>query len=533
MEPGYIFRYRAGRVTMADTVTETAASALPAALAVVGFPYAALLGLRALSTQRGHGPLFGVSLLAVALLGFLAWLGIEVELPLTVGGAGGTETRVVEIPTLRTLAEIAFASALSSLVVQSLDLALRSRGKDRLLQFQRLALWMVGVIVGLVVIYQVHFAETLPVRTAVLSIGGASVFIVGLALQSALGNVFAGYGLQASKVFRKGDFVLLGNPASGGVVGTVWDSTLATTRIMTRDGHMMVIPNGQLLGRDFRNLDQPDPRLREHVRVGISYEVPPAAVKDAAMQVMRSERNVLQEPAPMVWLVDFGDSSIVYELVFWIPSWNERDDTLDRVRTRLWYALKDTGIEIPFPIRTVRMASADEERTRGEAAAGRTDAAERALRACALFDDRAMGAAERRELARAAGVTTLARGEQLVRRGDASDSMFVVADGTCEVVLPSGERITMGPGSHFGEVALITGQPRTADVLVASDTATVIRLPRSGVEPILTRRPEFGTRVESVARERRHATLGAEPHAAAPRGPIGFVTALLRLLRPF
>ena len=251
------------------------------------------------------------------------------------------------------------------------------------------------------------------------------------------------------------------------------------------------------------------------------------------MQVLRSERHVLADPAPMVWLVDFGDSSITYELVFWIPSWNERDDTLDRVRTRLWYALKDTGIEIPFPIRTVRMASADEERARGQAASERVDAAERALRACVLFDDRAITPAERRELARAAGVSTLSRGEELVRRGDASDSMFVVADGTCEVLLPSGERIAMGPGSHFGEVALVTGQPRTADVVVASDGATVIRLPRAGVEPILTRHPEFGTRVETVARERRHATMGADPRAATARGPIGFVTALFRLLRPF
>ena len=513
--------------------TQAPASHLPTVLAMVGFPYAALLGVRALRPGRNLGPMYGVSLLALALFGFLAWLGVEVDLPLTVGGAGTAESRVVDIPVLRTLAEVAAASALTSLLVQALDLALRSRGMDRLLQFQRMALWLVGVVVGLVVIYQVHFAETLPVRTAVLSIGGASVFIVGLALQSALGNVFAGYGLQASKVFRKGDFVLVGTPGSGGFVGTVWDSTLATTRILTRDGHMMVVPNGQLLSKDFRNLDQPTPRLREHVRVGIAYDVPPAVVKDAALQILRTEPHVLPDPAPAAWLVDFGDSSIAYELVFWIPSYAERDDTLDSVRTRLWYALKDGGIEIPFPIRTVRMASADEERARAAAVHGRVETADRALRTCPLFDDRAIASPERRELARAAGVVTLGRGEHLVRRGDASDSMFVVAEGRCEVVLPSGERLAVEPGGHFGEVALITGQPRTADVLVASDSATVIRLPRASVAPILTRRPEFGTRIQTVARERRDATMGPDSAASAPRGTIGFFAALLRLLRPF
>jgi small-conductance mechanosensitive channel len=476
--------------------------------------------------------MYGASLLALALFGFLAWLGIEVGLPLTVGG-GTSETRVVDIPVLRTVAELAAASALASLLVQALDLALRSRGLDRLLQFQRMALWLVGVIAGLVVIYQVHFAETLPVRTAVLSIGGASVFVVGLALQSALGNVFAGYGLQASKVFRKGDFVMVGTPGSGGVVGTVWDSTLATTRVLTRDGHMMVVPNGQLLAREFRNLDQPSRRLREHVRVGIAYDVPPAVVKDAALQILRTEPHVLRDPAPAVWLADFGDSSIAYELVFWIPGYSERDDTLDSVRTRLWYALQDAGIEIPFPIRTVRMASADEERARAAATQDRVETADRALRACPLFDERAMAGQERRELARAAGVVSLGRGEPLVRRGEASDAMFVVAEGRCEVVLPSGERIAVEPGGHFGEVALVTGQPRTADVVVASDSATVLRLPRASVAPILTRRPEFGTRIESVARERRDAAVGPDAAGPAPHGTVGFFTALLRLLRPF
>ncbi|NBP52433.1 MAG: cyclic nucleotide-binding domain-containing protein, partial [Actinobacteria bacterium] len=141
--------------------------------------------------------------------------------------------------------------------------------------------------------------------------------------------------------------------------------------------------------------------------------------------------------------------------------------------------------------------------------------------------------AERRELARAAGVVTLARGEAVVRRGEASDSMFVVAEGNCEVTLPSGERIAIGPGGHFGEVALVTGRPRTADVLVTSDAATLVRLPRASVEPILTRRPEFGTRIETVARERRHAAVGPEAAGANPRGTIGFFAALVRLLRPF
>jgi small-conductance mechanosensitive channel/CRP-like cAMP-binding protein len=513
---------------------ESNAFPLSTVLALAGFPYAALAGVRALRPSIGGGPVYGGSLIAFAVLGFLAWLGVEVELPITIAGPAGSEPNVVDIPICRTLAELAAGSAVSAFLVRATDLWQRARGKDHLLQFQRIVLWLVGVVLSLVVIYQAHFAATLPIRTAVLSIGGASVFIVGLALQSALGNVFAGYGLQASRVFRKGDHVQLGLPGSGSaVVGNILDSTLATTRIITRDGQVLVVPNGALLSKDFMNLDQPTPRLREKVRVGISYEVPPARVKDAAHGILSTEPNVLGDPAPNVWLVDYGDSSIVYELVFWIPGYQVRDETLDRVRTRLWYALKDCGIEIPFPIRTVRMAGMDEERARGEREQRAAADAHDALARCPLFAAGSIQDAERREVARAAVPVRVEAGQHVVRRGEQSDSMFVVTEGACEVVLPSGQRIEIGPGGHFGEIALVTGERRTADVVAVRGAASLLRLPRSSVEPILARHREFGTKVSAVAHERRAAALGDQPVRGMVRSATGFARSLLRMVRPF
>jgi CRP-like cAMP-binding protein len=144
-----------------------------------------------------------------------------------------------------------------------------------------------------------------------------------------------------------------------------------------------------------------------------------------------------------------------------------------------------------------------------------------------------MSAAERRELSRAAIECSFSSGEHVVRRGEESDAMFVVVEGACAVVLPNGDRIPLGPGAHFGEIALVTGERRTADVVADSERTNLLRLPKASVEPVLARRPEFQTRVAAIARERREATLGAGAAPSNREEGSGFIRALLRLIRPF
>jgi small-conductance mechanosensitive channel len=498
--------------------------------AMIGFAYLALLGIRTIRRSGGELTGLGTSMLLAAISGYVAFIGLDVNLPITVGAGTDEGPHSVHIPLLRTLAELAFASVAGSLIARTIDINRRKSGKERLVKLQRAAIWLGTLLLGAALVYQVHFAAHLSLQTAFLSIGGASVFIIGLGLQATLGNVFAGYNLQVSRIIRKGDIVQLGR---NGTVGTVWDTTLSTTRIVTRDGEMLVLPNSAVLQKDLMNLDQPVPRLRQSIRIGISYDAPPALVKDVALQVLAADPDVLDDPAPKVWVADFADSAMIYDLCFWIRSYRERDDALDRVRTRLWYALKEARIEIPFPQRSVRMVSAEDVRRQEDATVLRMKDAEERLRACELFDDGTVTAAVRRELARAATEYSFASGEPVVRLGEESDAMFVVATGTCDVVLPNGQRVTLARGSHFGEIALLTGEPRTADVVAGADGTTVLRLPRASVSPILLAQPRFRDRFSAIANERRDALelpgSGEGEHQRHP-GPIRF---LFQLLRPF
>jgi len=498
--------------------------------AMIGFAYLALLGIRTIRRSGGELTGLGTSMLLAAISGYVAYIGIDVNAPITVGAGTANGPHSVSIPVMRTVAELAFASVAGSLISRIIDINRRKSGKERLVKLQRVAIWLGTLLLGVVIVYQVHFAAHLSLQTAFLSIGGASVFIIGLGLQATLGNVFAGYNLQASRIFRKGDIVQIGRD---GIVGTVWDTTLSTTRIVTRDGEMLVLPNSAVLQKDFMNLDQPVPRLRQSIRIGVTYDAPPALVKDVALQVLAADPDVLDDPAPKVWVADFADSAMIYDLRFWIRSYRERDDALDRVRTRMWYALKEAGIEVPFPQRTVRMVGTEEMRRQEEATLLRMRSAEAHLRACELFNDGTVTAVVRRELARAATEHPFAAGDAVVRRGEQSDAMFVVATGTCEVVLPNGQRVSLACGSHFGEIALLTGEPRTADVVAGPDGATVLRLPRASVTPVLLDQARFRDRFSAIANERRDAleipASGGTQHQHHP----GALRFLFQLLRPF
>ena len=150
-----------------------------------------------------------------------------------------------------------------------------------------------------------------------------------------------------------------------------------------------------------------------------------------------------------------------------------------------------------------------------------------------LFDDATVASAARRELARAGTEVTFGAGESIVRQGDDSDAMFVVVSGTCEVLLPGNQRVELHPGAHFGELALLTGDPRTADVRAGGNGAHVLRLPRASVTPVLLQQPRFRDRFSAIAKERLDALA---PHAAEQVAhsrhptPLRF---LFQLLRPF
>lgn len=309
--------------------------------------------------------------------------------------------------------------------------------------------------------------------------------VIGLSLQDILGNLFAGLALQMERPYKLGEWISVGDK-EGIVIQMNW----RTLTIRTRDGDNVTIPNATVSKDIVTNHSRPDRNHMCRVEVGLSYDSKPDTVKSIITSTLEKMDGVLDLPPPRVFLKQFSDYSILYEVRFWINEYHRRPELENIVRTRIWYSLRRNGMTIPFPIRdvTVREVSRqDEDRVREDL---RMEVV-RGLRGVELF--RPLTDQQIEELARHSSRLIYSSGETLVRQGDSGDSLFIITGGEVEITVSDGSgRSThvadLTAGDYFGEMSLLTGEPRTASVTATGETE-VIMVRKSGMSALLEQEP--------------------------------------------
>jgi CRP-like cAMP-binding protein len=200
------------------------------------------------------------------------------------------------------------------------------------------------------------------------------------------------------------------------------------------------------------------------VRLGVAYEAPPHAVKEVLGRVAADLPRVLDRPAPQILTHEFADSGVVYECRLWTRRPWLAADVTDDFLTRAHAALARAGMEIPFPQRSVRMVV---PRTGADHVAAGLEALEHS----ALFGGLPESAL--RLLAGTARWQEFAPGESVVREGEASRALFVVARGEAVVERAGKEIARVEKGEVFGEMAFLSGAPRAATVRADSALAVI------------------------------------------------------------
>ncbi len=322
------------------------------------------------------------------------------------------------------------------------------------------------------------------------------VGIIGWAMQDLLGNVISGVALQLGRPFKSGDWLII-ETHHAEVIEVNWRST----RLRTNDDHYLDIPNASIVRSTIVNLSYPSHLHAMRIRLGVDGEAPPNRVKAILLDATRGSHGVLATPPPKIFLVDFADSSITYEVKFWIENHADYNEISDSLRTSLWYALQRAKIAIPSPIRTVHI-----ERKRPTACRlpeeMRALLREKPFFRC-LTDDQV------REILDAATLLLFGRGECIVEQGAEGSSMFVLVTGRAAVSVRHHD-LENGPthlaelhaGDYFGEMSLLTGEQRSATVTATSD-CEILEIAKSQLARILQENSALLTSLSEMLAQRR------------------------------
>lgn len=312
------------------------------------------------------------------------------------------------------------------------------------------------IVQDTIVIALFAIAATLILQEKIFATTAVGAVVIGFALQDTLGNLFAGLAIQIEKPFRVGQWVNL-----DGKDGLVREITWRATKLRTKSGNFIVVPNSVLSKDTITNYSEPSSDTRVELDVPASYDTPPNDVKAVILGAIKDEPLLSPAHEPEVLVVNFADSAIVYRVRVWTADFSADERIRDRIRTAVYYAFRRARIEIPYPFQV------QIERTDAAVPSRGTEAA--ALSRVEIFS--ALDDGERAALARAATPSLYAAGERVVRQGEPGSSMFVVLKGEAAVVLDTGQEVArVGPGGFFGEMSLLTGAPRTATVKTVVDS---------------------------------------------------------------
>ena len=333
------------------------------------------------------------------------------------------------------------------------------------------------------------------------------VGIIGFAMQDLLGNIIAGIALELGKPFKTGDW-LQRDKINAEVIEVNWRST----RLRTTDDIYLDIPNKAIVGATITNFTHPNRQHAIRIRVGFEYQTAPNTARHALVRATAGARGVLKSPPPKVFLTDFADSAIVYEIKAWIEDQAAFNDICDAIRTNIWYEAQRNGLRIPFPIRTLQI-----ERTKRPHRDDREP-----LRACLAKHPllRLLNSQQAEALLQTSAAIQFGAGEAIIEQGSDGDSMFVILSGECSVFISSNgspkQVATLREGDYFGEMSLLTGEPRTATIAALSD-CKMWQIAKADLAPIFQENKELATRLSECLASRRLETEGLLAASTPPQ----------------
>lgn len=338
--------------------------------------------------------------------------------------------------------------------------------------------------------------------TGILAASGALGVIIGLSMQRMMADIFTGVAINIDNTVKLNDWIEYHNGGPEPIIGQVKEVNWRTIKLLTYENDFLIVPNGDLATSSIRNLSSPSSKSMFSVNVNLDFEVPTNRVLTLLEAAVISVPEVLEQPRPSVFVSNVNDRGVDYNIRFWLDI-KKVNINLGKhlVYTSALKHIHQSGLSLsyakhdiyhkPMPKRHL-----DRHRDIGPL-----------LRRVPLFKmltDRELfiihtGIVER----------TVGAGKYVVRSGEAGSSMFIVVEGVLNVMVEKVnkdmiKRIKVNqltPGDFFGEMSLLTGEPRSATIEARTDVI-LYEIKKKSMMRILKERPEIGKKLSAILAER-------------------------------
>lgn len=338
--------------------------------------------------------------------------------------------------------------------------------------------------------------------TGILAASGALGVIVGLSMQRMLADLFTGVAINMDNTIKLMDWIEYNKPNGDPIIGQVREVNWRTVKLLTYDNNIVVIPNGALATDSIKNFSNPTSKSMFIIDLTMDFEVPSARVLTLLEAAVISVKEVLENPKPKIYIDCVTERGVQYAVRFWLDInvvnifegkhlvYNSALKHLHQGGLSLSYSKHDIYYK-PMPTRQL-----DRHRDIGPL-----------LKRVPLFT--MLNNSELNIIHKGVSEVAVNRGEAVVRAGEAGSSMFILVEGAMNVIV---DKITNGkikkikvnqlvPGDFFGEMSLLTGEPRSAYVIARTDSI-LYEIKKKTIMQVLKGRPEVSRKLSRILADR-------------------------------
>jgi len=324
---------------------------------------------------------------------------------------------------------------------------------------------------------------------------GIGSIVIGLALQDTLGSIMSGITLLFERPFELGDWIKVGE-----IEGQVIEINWRAVRLLTHERDLIIVPHLVIGKETILNESQPPGTGIENVKISFSLADPPNLVKQIMKSTALTIPGILTEPPPEVHTLAYNESSITYDVRFYLDDYGKILEIRDELLTRIWYAAKRNNLTIPFPMRTLHLYD-------GKTLEIKNNTSEKFVHSLKSIVPQVREQENWDELTQGSSLQHFGKGETVIKAGEVSHALYIIIAGEAAMTVINEmgreqEIMRVARGEFFGEMALFSRQASAVTVKAISDLEVMV-IYADAVNKIIENQPSLAREIAQIIEARR------------------------------